>query len=114
LIIKWEDSVHQHGANIIFSELKRGIEGKLPNINIITHGEEKTGVDTNSQLKIQKVIPKDDRYDHVKQKLFFKNAVEIFKSIPIPEVIENPLRVGFQPNPAQAPTSHQHPRILQS
>jgi hypothetical protein len=85
LIAKWEDQVYQRGANIISSELKKKrIEGHLPNINIITHRGEKTGEDTDNQPKIQKTIPKDGKYDPVKQNLFFKNAIEIFKSIPIP------------------------------
>jgi hypothetical protein len=42
--------------------------------------------------------------------LFLKNAIEIFKSIPIPEVVENTPRSSCQPNPAQAPTSPLAPR----
>jgi hypothetical protein len=60
------------------------IEGQLTNINIIIHGGAKIGADADSQPEIQKIIPKDDRYDPVKQKLFFKNSIEIFKSVPIP------------------------------
>jgi hypothetical protein len=69
--VKWEDQVRQDGANIIILELKMGIEGQPPNINIITHRGENIGANTDSQPNIQKAIPKDDRYDHVKQKLFF-------------------------------------------
>jgi hypothetical protein len=61
-----------------------GIEGQLPNINIISHEGEKTGADANKQPKIKKAIPKDDMFDPLKQKLFFKNEIEIFKSIPTP------------------------------
>jgi hypothetical protein len=67
-------------------------------------------VDIHSQPKIQKVIPKDGRYDPMKQKLFFKNAIEIFKSIPIPYVICSPSRVFYQPNPVKAPTSPPTPK----
>jgi hypothetical protein len=42
--------------------------------------------------------------------LFFKNAIEIFKSFPIPEVIENPPISSYQSNPAQAPTLPPIPR----
>jgi hypothetical protein len=84
LIAKWEYQVHQQGDNIIRLELKMGIEGKLPNINIITCRGEKTGADATSQPKIHKAIPKDDRYDLVKQKLIFKNEIEICKIIPTP------------------------------
>jgi hypothetical protein len=114
LIAKWEDRVLQQGYNLISSELKRGIEGQLPKINIITHGGAKTGADADNQPKIQKVVPKDDRYDPVKQKLFLKNAIEIFKSIPTPEIIDNPPEFTSQPNLAQAPTSPRHLEILQS
>jgi hypothetical protein len=38
LIVKWEDRVRQRGENLRRLELKMGIEGQLPNINIITHG----------------------------------------------------------------------------
>jgi hypothetical protein len=65
----------QCGPNIISSEIKRGIEGQLTNINISTHGGENTGVDVDNQLNIQKEAPKDDRYDPLKQKLFFKDAI---------------------------------------
>jgi hypothetical protein len=87
-----------------------GIEGKLPNNNIITHGGAKTGADADNHPKIQKVVPKDDRYDHVKQKLLFKNAIEIFKSIPTLEIMENPPKLPSQPNLAQSPTSPPAPR----
>jgi hypothetical protein len=61
-----------------------GIQGQLPNINIITHGGGKTGADADNQPNIYKIVPKDDRYDPVKQKLFLKNEIEIFKSLPTP------------------------------
>jgi hypothetical protein len=80
------------------SELKIGIEGHLSNIIIIYRGGAKTRVDANNQPKVQKVVPKDNRYDHMKQKLFFKNAIEIFNSIPTPKIMENPARVTSQPN----------------
>jgi hypothetical protein len=86
------------------------LKGQLPKINIVTHGGAKTGVDADSQPKIQKVVPKDDRYDPVKQKLFLKNEIEIFKRIPTPQIIDNPPEVASQPNLAQAPTSPRTPR----
>jgi hypothetical protein len=49
----------------------------------------------------------------VKQKLFFKNEIEIFKSIPTLEIMENPPKFTSQPNLAQAPTSPLTPRNLQ-
>jgi len=64
--------------------MKRRIEGQLPNIKIITHGGEKIEVDADNQPKIQKETPKDDRYDPLKQIFFFKDVIEIFKSIPTP------------------------------
>jgi hypothetical protein len=103
LITKWEDRVHQHEANLIILELKREIKGQLPNINIITRGGVNTRADVGDQSKIQKAIPKDVRYDPVKQKLFLKNSIEIFKRIPIPRSI-------CHPNPAQAPTSPPTPK----
>jgi hypothetical protein len=42
--------------------------------------------------------------------LFFKDAIEIFKSIPNPEIMENSPKVTFQPKLAQAPTSPPTPR----
>jgi hypothetical protein len=62
-------------------------------------------MDEKSHPKIQKVVPKDGKYDLVKQNLFFKNAMEIFKSIPTPEIMENHPKVSCQPNLVQAPTS---------
>jgi hypothetical protein len=46
----------------------------------------------------------------VKQKLFLKNEIEIFKRIPTPQIIDNPPEVASQPNLAQAPTSPRTPR----
>jgi hypothetical protein len=44
-------------------------------------------------------------YDPVKQEFFFKNPIEIFKSIPTVEVMENIPGATSQPNLVQAPTS---------
>jgi hypothetical protein len=55
--------------------LKSGIEGQIPNINIITHRGTKNGADADSQPNIQKETPKDDMYDPLKQKIFFKDAI---------------------------------------
>ena len=35
-------------------------------------------------------MPKEDMYDPMKQNLFFKDAIEVFKSIPGPKMEENP------------------------
>jgi hypothetical protein len=105
LIAKWEDRVRQRGAKIIRLELKREIKGHIQNINLINSGGENIGADAYGQPKIQKVIPKEERYDPVKHNLFFKNAIDIFKNVPIPEVVENPPRSSFQPNLVKSPTS---------
>jgi hypothetical protein len=49
-------------------------------------------------------------YDPVKQNLFFKDAIEIFKSIPNMEIIANAPKVVSQPNLSQAPTSPSAPK----
>jgi hypothetical protein len=36
------------------------------------------------QIKIQKVVPENTKYDPVRKKEFFKNAVEMFRHIPSP------------------------------
>jgi hypothetical protein len=90
--------------------LKRGFEGKLPNINIITHGGAKTRANANNQPKIHKFVPKDGRYDPMKQTFFFKNAIEIFRSIPTLEIMKNPPKFICIPNLVQAPTSPLTPR----
>jgi hypothetical protein len=46
----------------------------------------------------------------VKQKIFFKNEIEIFKSIPTPEIIDNPPKFFSQPNLVQVPMSPSTPR----
>jgi hypothetical protein len=53
-------------------------EGRGPNINIITRGGENTNIDEEipHQIKIQKVVPENTKYDPIRQKEFFKNAVE--------------------------------------
>jgi hypothetical protein len=59
LIVKWEDHTRQQGANLINSEPQPVIEEKAPNINIITRGGTRIGVDVDNstQSKIHKVIP---------------------------------------------------------
>jgi hypothetical protein len=49
-------------------------------------------------------------YDPLKQKLFFKDAIEIFKGISPPEIVENPPKVILQPNISQAPASPPTPK----
>jgi hypothetical protein len=46
----------------------------------------KTGDDANTLTQIQKATPKKDRYDPLKQNLFFKDAIEVFHIIPSPEM----------------------------
>jgi len=52
-----------------------------PNINIVNRGGANVGVDIESprQIKIQKVLPKNTKYDLIWQKELFKNEVEMFK-----------------------------------
>jgi hypothetical protein len=90
LIAKWEDRVRQRGTNLISSEIKRISKGQFPNLNIVTRGGAKTGADVDTLPQIQKETPKGDRYDPLKQKLFFKDAIEVFQNIPSPEMRENP------------------------
>jgi hypothetical protein len=59
-------------------------EGKIPKINIITCRGEKTWAYADSQPKIEKETPKNDRYDPLKTKLFFKYAIEIFVGVSAP------------------------------
>jgi hypothetical protein len=64
--VKWKDQAHQQGSNFIGSEIKRVIKGQLPMININTQGGSKTDVDTDNMPKIQKEMPKEDRYHPLK------------------------------------------------
>ena len=57
--------------------------------------------------RFRKLFP---RYDPVKQKLFLKNEIEIFKSVTTLEKMENTPKVSSQPNLVQAPTSPPTPR----
>jgi hypothetical protein len=63
-------------------------EEKAPNINIITRGGTRTGVDVDNstQRKIHKVVPEDVKYDPLVQKQFFKDVVEIFRWISNPAI----------------------------
>jgi hypothetical protein len=81
-----KDRACQQGNNLINSEIKRVIIGKFPNLNIVTQGGAKTGVDVDNLPQIQKETPKEDRHDPIKQKLFFKNSIEVFQNIPGPEM----------------------------
>jgi hypothetical protein len=51
-------------------------------------------------------------YDPLKQNLFFKNAIEVFKSIPGPEMEEKPPHPIIYPKIAQVPSSPPTPRNL--
>jgi hypothetical protein len=53
LIAKWEDRVRQQGTNLISSEIKRVIIGKIPNLNIVTRGGAKTDTDADNLPQIQ-------------------------------------------------------------
>jgi hypothetical protein len=55
-------------------------------------------------------MPKEDSYDPLKHKLFFKNALEVFQSIPLPEIEENPPEPTIYPKIPQFPTSPRVPR----
>jgi hypothetical protein len=109
LIAKWEDRARQRGYNSIGYEHRREVKGKIPKVDIITHGGGKTGKDADSQPKIQKASVKDDMYDPLKQKLFFKDALEIFIGASTLEIVENPPKFILQPNISQAPTSPHTP-----
>jgi hypothetical protein len=65
LIAKWEDRARQRGENLINYEPRVVAKGRGPNINIITRGGEKTGIDAKipHQIKIQKVVPENTKYD---------------------------------------------------
>jgi hypothetical protein len=78
LIEKWEGRAWKRGANLIGSEIKRISKGKFLNINIFTQGGARIGFDVDDLPHIQKAIPKEDRYDPLKQKMFFKDAIEAF------------------------------------
>jgi hypothetical protein len=86
LISKWEDRAKWRGTNFINYEPKVVAKGNGPNINIFTRGGVKTSVDANipHQIKIQKVVLENTKYDHAHQKEFFKNAVEMFRQMPGP------------------------------
>ena len=51
--------------------MKRISKGQFPNLNIVTLGGSKTGVDADTLPQIQKATPKGDMYDPLKQKKFF-------------------------------------------
>jgi hypothetical protein len=55
----------------------------------------------------RKQAPKEDMYDPLKHKLFFKNAIEVFQSIPGPEIEEktpHPIDPKVTEVPASPPT----------
>jgi hypothetical protein len=61
-------------------------------------------------LRSRKQAPKEDMYDPLKQNLFFKYAIEVFQSIPGPEIEEKPPHPTIYPNIAQFPTSPPAPQ----
>jgi hypothetical protein len=56
------------------------LKKKSPILTLLLEEEQGLGVDVDNpnQSKIQKVIPEDAKYDPIRQKEFFKNAVEMF------------------------------------
>jgi hypothetical protein len=55
-------------------------------------------------------VLKEDRYDPMKQKLFFKNAIELFHNIIGPEMHEKPPQASVYPKIVQVPSSPPAPR----
>jgi len=90
----------KRGANLINFEPRILANREGPNINIIIRGGAKTDTDVESphQIKIQKAIPKNTKYDPMQKKELFKGVVEMFKQmqgISMPKVVE----LIFNPNP---------------
>jgi hypothetical protein len=57
-------------------------------------------------------VPKEDKYDPLKQKLFFKNSIEVFQNIPSPKMQEKPPQLIFYPKISQVHASPPAPRNL--
>jgi hypothetical protein len=57
-------------------------------------------------------VPKEDRYDPLKQKLFFKNEIEVFQSILSLKMEENPPQPIVYPKIVQVLSSPLAPRNL--
>jgi len=68
LITKWEERARQRGTNLINYEPRPITEEQEPNINIITRGKTRTGVDVDNpnQSKIQKEVSVDTKYDPIR------------------------------------------------
>jgi hypothetical protein len=68
--VKLEDHARKQGINLINSEPRLVIEEKEPNINIITRGGTRIGVDVDNstQTKISKELLEDVTYDPLVQK----------------------------------------------
>jgi hypothetical protein len=82
-----------------------------PNINIITKGGTKTGVDAESphEIKICKVVPEDTKYEPTRKKELFKCEIEMFRDISSPSrplVVETSYKKNsYQPRVArESPT----------
>jgi len=102
LISKWEDRARKRGANLINSESRPIVEGRTPNIKIVTIGGTKNSVDIANphHVEIQKAIFENTKYEPIMQKEFFKDTVEMFRKLSssaVPEVAER----SFKPNPHQ-------------
>jgi hypothetical protein len=110
LIEKSEYRVRQRGNNLIISEIERVIKGQLPNLNIVIIGGEKTSPDVDNLPQIHKTTTKEGIYDSLKQKLFFKNSIEVFQNIPGPKTQEKPLYPIIYHRIVQVPSSSPTPR----
>jgi hypothetical protein len=88
----------------------RQVKGRLPKVDTITCRGEKTRACENNRPNIQKTTPKDDRYDPLKKKLFFKDAVEIFRGESALEIREKISKVTVQPKTSQALASPSAPK----
>jgi hypothetical protein len=55
-------------------------------------------------------VPKEDRYNPMKHKTFFKNEIELFQNISGPEMQEKPPQPIGYPKVTQVPTSPPTPR----
>ena len=104
--------VRKQGTNLTSSKIKIFIKGQFPNLNIITWGGEKIGADADTLPQIQKATPKYSRYDPLKQKLFFKDAIEVFHNTPSPEMRENHPQLTVYPKMEQVPAHPLYPETL--
>ena len=81
MLAKWEARTLQHNENLVHSEPRYIPYYGDPRVQVVTRGGSCTGNydDSQEHLKINKATTTTHKFDAVKQKVFFREAIEALR-----------------------------------